>query len=168
MKDHLITGKNYEYRCCLTKFLVSSHRLRIEVGRHQKPKLPLERTIRTFCDKNEIVDEIYLNKTCQFHNGERRILLNAIQHDSNHIRLEDMCPRWIKKNSTHLVNCYTHVFINTNRHCIVPKYWVYKYYIVYKVFYNVFFKTVISCLCFTSHFIFYHWAVKFMYRDIYF
>ena len=79
-----------KYRICFTKFRVSSHRLRIEVGRHQRPKLPLEQTICTFCNKHEIDDEVNLVNTCQFYNEEQRILLNEVQRRFNYINHEDM------------------------------------------------------------------------------
>ena len=56
------------------KFWVSSHRLRIEVGRHKKRKQPLEQRIYTFCNENEIDDVVRRIKSCQFHNEERRTL----------------------------------------------------------------------------------------------
>ena len=90
MESYLSQVKNNKYRICLTKFRVSSHRLRIEVGRHQRPKLPLEQRICTFCNTNEIYDEVHLVKNCQFHNEERRILLNEIQRRFNSINHEDM------------------------------------------------------------------------------
>ena len=40
--------------------------------------------------KNEIDDEVHIVKICQFHNEERRILLNEIKHHFNSINPEDM------------------------------------------------------------------------------
>ena len=82
--------KSNKYRICLTKFRVSSNRLRIEVGCHQRPKLPLEKRICTFCNKNEIDDEVHLVKNCQFHNEKRHILLNKIQRHFKSINHEDL------------------------------------------------------------------------------
>ena len=90
MESYLSQVKNKKDKICLTKFRVSSHRIRIEVGRHQRPKLPLEQRICTFCNTNEIDDEVHLVKNCQFHNEERRILLSEIQRHFNYINLEDM------------------------------------------------------------------------------
>ena len=43
-----------------------------------------------FCNANEIDDEVHLVKNCQFHNEERRILLNKIQRHFNSINHEAM------------------------------------------------------------------------------
>ena len=88
MESYLSQVKDNKYRICLTKFRVSSQRSRIEVGRHQRPKLPLEQRICSFCNINEIDDAVHLVKNCQFHNEERRILLNEIQRHFNSINYE--------------------------------------------------------------------------------
>ena len=51
METYLLHVCNYKYRRCIAQFRVSSHRLMIETGRHQKPKLPLKQRLCQFCDK---------------------------------------------------------------------------------------------------------------------
>ena len=106
MESYLSQVKNNKYRICLTKFRVSSHRLRIEVGRHQRPKLPLEQRICTFCNANEIDDEVHLVKNCQFHNEERRILLNKIQRHFNSINHEDMLTPLVQSDCFEVQNAF--------------------------------------------------------------
>ena len=96
MESYLSQVKDNKYRICLTKFRVSSHRSGIEVGRHQRPKLPLEQRICSFCNINEIDDEVHLVKNCQFHNEERRILLNEIQCHFNSINHEYIFTPWVQ------------------------------------------------------------------------
>ena len=117
MESYLSQVKNNKYRIFLTKFRFSSHRLIIEVGRHQRPKLPLEQRICTFCNKNEIDDEVHLVKNCQFRNEERRILLNEIQRHFNSINHGDMFTHLVQSHCfEHLVNSYARAFIIANRH----------------------------------------------------
>ena len=68
-----------KYRRCIAQFRVSSHRLRIETGRHQKPKLPLEQRLCQYCDKLEIDDERHLFESCKFHAQEQLELSNSVQ-----------------------------------------------------------------------------------------
>ena len=79
METYLLHVCNHKYRRCIAQFLVSSHRLRIETGRHQKPKLPLEQRLCQFCDKLEIDDERHLCESCKFHAQEQFELLNSVQ-----------------------------------------------------------------------------------------
>ena len=51
METYLLHVCNYKHRRCIAQFRVSSNRLRIETGPHQKPKLPLEQRLCQFCDK---------------------------------------------------------------------------------------------------------------------
>ena len=105
-ESYLSQVKNDKYRICLTKFRVCSHRLRIEVGRHQRPKLPLEQRICTFCNKNEIDDDVHRVKHCQFHNEERRILLNEIQRHFNSINHEDMFTPLVQSNCFEVLHVF--------------------------------------------------------------
>ena len=54
-KDHFETEqylsviKNFDKRCCLTKFRISSHKLKIETGRFTRPLTPLEQGVCDHC-----------------------------------------------------------------------------------------------------------------------
>ena len=79
METYLLHACNYKYRRCIAHFRVSSHRLRIETGRHHQPNLPLEQRLCQFCDKLEVDDERHLFESCKFHAQERLDLVNLVQ-----------------------------------------------------------------------------------------
>ena len=55
---------------------MSSHDLKIERGRYNNPKTPINQRICTRCESNEIDDEILLH--CNAINNEREILFNSV------------------------------------------------------------------------------------------
>ena len=55
---------------------MSSHDLKIERGRYNNPKTPIDQRICTRCESNEIDDEILLH--CNAINNEREILFNSV------------------------------------------------------------------------------------------
>ena len=71
-----------KYQRAITRFRVSSHRLGIECGRHQKPCIPTEERICKFCNLGEIDDEYHFLVHCELHANSR-----AIRFDFD--RLED-------------------------------------------------------------------------------
>ena len=57
------------------KFCISNHNLRIEVGRHCKPKVPREERLCKVCVQNEIEDEIHFLFHCTKHEYIRKQLI---------------------------------------------------------------------------------------------
>ena len=72
-----------KYKRLIAQLRVSSHRLRIETGRHDRPITPAEERFCKFCDKGAregvIDDEKHFLLTCEFHDTERNILFTAIK-----------------------------------------------------------------------------------------
>jgi hypothetical protein len=64
--------------CYIARFRTSSHNLRIETGRHENPKTPLEERICNKCSSNEIEDELHCLLNCSFHVNHRIKLTNRI------------------------------------------------------------------------------------------
>ena len=62
----------------LARFRLSSHNLKIETGRHEKPKVPPENRICTKCNSNEIEDEMHCLLSCNSNNSARNILFSRI------------------------------------------------------------------------------------------
>jgi hypothetical protein len=56
--------KSYQLRKAICKFRLSSHNLRIETGRHSKPKTPRENRICKLCTVGEVQDEIHVLLSC--------------------------------------------------------------------------------------------------------
>ena len=74
----------------ITRFRVSSHRLGIELGRHQKPCIPVEERICKFCNLGEIDDEYHFLVLCELHANSRAVLYSGIrQYIVDFARLED-------------------------------------------------------------------------------
>ena len=57
---------------------MSSHNLKIERGRYNNPKTPINQRICRRCESNEIDDEINLLLLCNAMNNERKILFNSV------------------------------------------------------------------------------------------
>ena len=68
--NHLITA--------MARYLMSSHDLKIERGRYNNPKTPINQRICTRCESNEIDNGIHLLLHCNGMNNEREILLNSV------------------------------------------------------------------------------------------
>ena len=84
MEPYLTHVKHPQIRRSLSKFRTSSHMLRIETGRHQKPKLEASQRTCLFCNTNDIDDELHLMLVCPFHADERFLLFREIN-------VEEMC-----------------------------------------------------------------------------
>ena len=65
---------DFGLRRSLTKYRLSDHNLRVEIGRKCKPHLPLNERICLRCDSNVIDDEFHFLFTCKCHISERSIL----------------------------------------------------------------------------------------------
>ena len=73
------------FRKILSQFRLSSHTLKIEVGRHCKPrKLPLEERTCSLCTLNVIEDEKHLLLHCPFYEEERsHLFCKILTHDKD-------------------------------------------------------------------------------------
>ena len=79
-----------KYQQAISRFRVSSHRLGIELGRHQKPYLPVEKRLCHFCSSGNVDDEYHFLIHCGFHAVGRKILYStACQNIINFEELSD-------------------------------------------------------------------------------
>ena len=62
-------------RCFLTKLRLSSHSLRIETGRYGNDRVDRSLRICTFCDSQEVEDEIHFVLTCNRYTDLRKRFL---------------------------------------------------------------------------------------------
>ena len=83
LEPYLLHVKDKHIRSAIGRFRTSSHILRIETGRHQKPKLDICKRTCLFCTTNDIDDEYHLLLTCQFHRTERAIFLSDLGFEKN-------------------------------------------------------------------------------------
>ena len=79
-----------KYQQAIPRFRVSSHRLGIELGRHKKPYLPVEKRLCHFCSSGNVDDEYHFLIHCGFHAVSRKILYStACQNIINFEELSD-------------------------------------------------------------------------------
>ena len=66
-------------RKSLTRFRISNHKLKIELGRYTKPYTPLDQRICEKCDLNKIDDETHFFSDCSNFVKSRQDLFNKIK-----------------------------------------------------------------------------------------
>ena len=82
LENYLLQLQDRRLRKVLSQFRLSSHRLQIEVGRHHKPKIPVEKRICILCNANCIEDEEHLLLHCSFYHEERvHLFCKIIEND---------------------------------------------------------------------------------------
>ena len=67
MDTYLKAIKNYSIRSCMSKLRLSSHCLKIETGRHTKPKLDIKDRLCTHCNQGKLEDEKHLIFECSLY-----------------------------------------------------------------------------------------------------
>ena len=77
-------------RKTVTKFKISSHKLKIEFGRYTKPLTPIEERLCDKCDMREVEDENHFFNNCT-HFSEERLKLFDIIKESN-INFHSLSP----------------------------------------------------------------------------
>ena len=75
LENYLHVIKDRSQRIAFARFRCISHHLRIETGRHSKPKLPIDERVCLYCKTGAIDNEIHFLTACEFHNVERKELL---------------------------------------------------------------------------------------------
>lgn len=102
IEPHLTIGLPKKMYKNISRFRTSSHNLRIETGRHESPKLPVEERLCTKCDLNEVEDELHF-------------LLICSSNQSLRIKLTDTATRIIP-NFRELNNLQKFIAILTSAH----------------------------------------------------
>ena len=67
-----------KYQQAISRFRVSSHRLGVELGRHQKPRLPEERRLCIFCNSRKLDDEVHFLIHCEFLTNARKTFFSTV------------------------------------------------------------------------------------------
>ena len=80
LEPYLLDVKDTRYRTALTRFRLNSHNLGIEIGRHSKPKIPLNNRICAKCDTGLVEDEIHFLLVCTKFGARRRVLFDTLIH----------------------------------------------------------------------------------------
>ena len=104
------------HRKCIAKFRVSSHQLRVETGRHQRPPVPLEDRLCLYCDDGNIDDELHLLTTCKFHDAERLQLYACLDRNiDNFINLtrDTILKEALQSDNPDVISALGH-FLNTS------------------------------------------------------
>ena len=81
MESYLLVLKNIKYVQILARFRLSSHNLRIETGRHLRPKVPAEKRLCLYCCLNEVENEVHFLLRCPSYVCQRNklfVVCNAV------------------------------------------------------------------------------------------
>ena len=73
MEPYLLHLKNRYYIRAVARYRMSSHDLRIERGRYDRPVTPAEQRICTRCNLNEIDNEKHMLFTCIYFASEQTL-----------------------------------------------------------------------------------------------
>ena len=66
-----------KYQQAISRFRVSSYRISIELGRHKKTFLPVDKRLCQFCSSRKVDDEYHFHVHCGFHAVGRKILYST-------------------------------------------------------------------------------------------
>ena len=88
-ESYLSIIRNFDKRRSLTKFRISSHRLKIERGRFSKPPVPVDNRVCDYCP-SKIEDEFHFLIQCPKYDNVRNTLFSVGQkHCVNFTSLDD-------------------------------------------------------------------------------
>jgi hypothetical protein len=82
-EDYISVVKNTNHRRALTALRISSHQLRIERGRYNRPVTPRNLRICQHCESDEIEDESHFLLSCIKYNDLRKTLFKSISDECN-------------------------------------------------------------------------------------
>ena len=77
-ETYLAMNLNIKSIRSIARFRTSSHNLKVETGRHDRPITPLENRICEKCNNDEVEDEIHYLLICPAHENSRAILLAMV------------------------------------------------------------------------------------------
>ncbi len=81
-ENYLACVKNVNHCLALFRFRISSHNLRIETGRYDRPnKTPIDERTCLYCSSQDIEDEYHFIVKCPVYINERQQLLNVIRDE---------------------------------------------------------------------------------------
>ena len=83
MENHISCKLGNKYKKAIAQFRVSSHKLDIETGRHEKTIIPLNCRICKCCQHDFIDDEQHFLLDCHFHDDDRYTLLEVMSNYIN-------------------------------------------------------------------------------------
>ena len=101
---HSVQNKNFDKRRCLTKFRISSHKLKIETGRFTRPLTPLEQRVCDHCLMT-IEDEFHFLMQCPRYSHIRSNFFSNVQKQCKNFSLlsSKLQFNWLLANSDNLV-----------------------------------------------------------------
>ena len=78
LETYLLLKIDLNSRKSLTNLRISSHKLRVETGRYEKPCLPVNQRTCEKCNISEIEDEKHFVIRCKLYDKERKHLFNKL------------------------------------------------------------------------------------------
>ena len=83
MEKYVLCKLDNKYKKAIVQFRVSSHKLSIKTGRHEKPIIPLSCRICKYCHQDSIDNEQHFLVDCHFHDDNRYTLLGVMSNYIN-------------------------------------------------------------------------------------
>jgi len=84
LEYYLISNLSWTKKRIITKFRTSDHKLKIEVGRHCRPRLPPEQRLCVYCDQNKTEDEVHFIMECPKYNA-LRVRYNIVKNNEDNL-----------------------------------------------------------------------------------
>jgi hypothetical protein len=79
MENYLLFGSSKTERSSLSKLRISAHRLRIETGRHTRPKIDSDKRYCVYCNDLSVEDEKHFMLSCKLYTEERKLFLSKLK-----------------------------------------------------------------------------------------
>ena len=93
MEPYLLSILDFKIRRQLSRFRLSNHSLCIEKGRHQRPKMVVEKRLCVLCGTNQIEDEFHFLCVCKVYQDLREeflISISSLGFYGNYFNLHDI------------------------------------------------------------------------------
>ena len=71
LEPYLLQVRNKKHSRMLAKLRISDHKLEIETGRHQRPKVDQDKRICRLCNTSEVENEIHFLMQCNLTNNSQ-------------------------------------------------------------------------------------------------
>jgi hypothetical protein len=101
IENYLLLCSLKSERSAFSKLRISAHRLRIETGRHTRPKIDSDKRYCAHCNDLSVKDEKHFILICKLYTEERKIFLSKLKEKLPFVCLSN--PETLFKT---ILNCY--------------------------------------------------------------
>ena len=126
LENYLTDIKDIRYQISLARFRISSHNLRIETGRYDKPITPPNERKCIYCTENKVEDECHFLLVCPLYQPGRESFMEICSEcipDFNLLNIEEQFTKIMSSKSVILINSLSefvyHSFKKRNSHALL-------------------------------------------------